>query len=738
MNLAPTPAAVLPSRVFLAAPASTHAPLLSELSLWVAQGWLRALDLHFAAFLAQRAPDADPLLLLAAALASHQLGRGHACLDLRATLADSTAALALPPEGARWAAMQAPADADAPKPPAVLLAGLTPARWTRALAHDGLVGDGAGNTPLVRVGHRLYLRRYWQYEQSVRAAIRVRVGARVATPTQAAHPALQGALAHALDVLFPHRDGDAADWQKMACALVARQAFGIVTGGPGTGKTTTVVRLLAVLQHLAFSAGDGGERRPLRIRMAAPTGKAAARLNASIAGAVATLPLAGLQDPADPEAAEALRAAIPTEVTTVHRLLGSRPDTRHFRHHARNPLALDLLVLDEASMLDLEMMAAVLAALPTHAGLILLGDKDQLASVEAGAVLGDLCQRADAGHYRADTAAWLQATTGEMLGTDLCDAAGTDLDQAVVKLRVSHRFAGHSGIGRLAEAVNAGDVVAMRRVLGAGHADLASQTLANDAALRQLVLDGRPQAFGTPASGPAPIPPPVGYRHYLRVLHDSRPVADAPQPDFDTWAQRVLEAHGRFQLLCALRSGPQGVEGLNQRVAALLRAEDLLEPEQGGWFLGRPVLVMRNDYGLKLMNGDVGVTLALPVRVPVPVRVGDSASALLPPGAPRSLLRVAFADVEAPGGIRWVLPSRLREVQTVFAMTVHKSQGSEFSHTALLLPAQPSPVLTRELVYTGITRARHWCTLVADRPVLEAAVQRRVQRVGGLGEGWDR
>ncbi len=717
--------------VFLAPPAASHAALLAALQRWVAQDWLRALDLHFAAFLGRQAPDADPLLLLAAALASHQLGRGHACLDLRATLADSGAALALPPEGARWRprpeAVDAVEEEAPPQTPATLLAGLTAARWTRALAHPGLVGDGPGSTPLVRVGHRLYLRRYWQYEQSVRSAIR----ARVALPTRAADPALQAALARALDRLFPHRDGGGTDWQKIACALASRQAFGIITGGPGTGKTTTVVRLLAVLQHLASSvdgadgAGGACAARPLRIRMAAPTGKAAARLNASIAGAVGTLDLRGLPD------AEALRGSIPTEVTTVHRLLGSRPDTRHFRHHARNPLALDLLVLDEASMLDLEMMAAVLAALPAQAGLILLGDKDQLASVEAGAVLGDLCQRADAGHYRAQTAGWLQAVTGEVLGSDLCDAAGTDLDQAVVKLRVSHRFAGDSGIGRLAEAVNTGNVVALRRVLGAGFADLASQALSDDAALRHLVLDGRAQAFGA-AQVAASHTPPVGYRHYLQVLRDTRPAIDAPQADFDAWARRVLEAHGRFQLLCALRSGPQGVEGLNQRVAALLRADGLLEPDQGGWYLGRPVLVMRNDYGLGLMNGDVGVTLALPVQVRA-----DGMREGLPPGAPRSILRVAFADVNAPDGIRWVLPSRLRAVQTVFAMTVHKSQGSEFSHAALLLPAQASPVLTRELVYTGITRARHWCTLVAERPVLEAAVQRRVQRVGGLAEGWD-
>ncbi len=344
-------------------------------------------------------------------------------------------------------------------------------------------------------------------------------------------------------------------------------------------------------------------------------------------------------------------------------------------------------------MLDLALMAAVLDAVPPHAPLILLGDKDQLASVEAGAVLGDLCQRADAGHYRADTAAWLQAVTGELLEPELCDAHGSALDQAVVKLRVSHRFSAASGIGQLAEAVNAGDGARVRRVFERGHADLSHQRSLDDASLRRLVIDGAPEGFAGQGRartdrGEA-VPMPAGYRHYLTLMRERKPVIDAPQADFDAWAREVLAAYGQFQLLCALRSGPQGVEGLNLRIAGLLRAEGLLDAEHGGWYPGRPVLVTRNDYGLGLMNGDVGVTLAMPTLVPGEQR-------------PRWTLRVAFAAGDGEGGIRWVLPSRLRAVETVFAMTVHKSQGSEFAHAALLLPETMSPVLTRELLYTGV------------------------------------
>ncbi|MEJ8849487.1 exodeoxyribonuclease V subunit alpha [Variovorax rhizosphaerae] len=703
--------------VFLRPLPTRHAPLLADLDTWVTQGWLRALDLAFAAFLAQQAPDADPLLILGAALASHQLGRGHSCLDLRAALANAGQALSMPPEGVA----RATTEGTPPTPPSTLLAGVTLAKWHKALKHATLVSAGPGTTPLVHVGDRLYLRRYWQYEQSVSEAI----AQRVALSMPAAAPEAQASLAESLDALFQHRDGANTDWQKVACAIAVRQGFSIITGGPGTGKTTTVVRLLAVLQHLALSERGGGDDdnskgRRLRIRLAAPTGKAAARLNESIASAVAALPLGALAD------AEAVRAAIPTEVTTVHRLLGSRPDTRHFRHNAHNPLPLDLLVLDEASMLDLEMMASVFAALPPKAALILLGDKDQLASVEAGAVLGDLCARADPGHYTVDTAAWLQAVTGELFDAALCDAKGTPLDQAVVKLRVSHRFSASSGIGKLAEAVNAGDGPAVRRIFDSRkHADIAHRWPIDDASLRRLVVDGAPEGFAGLGLGrldgnnKRSVPPPVGYRHYLTLMRERQPAIDAPQPAFDTWAQEVLAAYGKFQLLCALRSGPHGVEGLNPRIAALLRTEGLLEAEHGGWYPGRPVLVTRNDYGLGLMNGDVGVTLALPATLPGEKR-------------PRWTLRVAFATGDGTGGIHWVLPSRLRAVETVFAMTVHKSQGSEFAHTALLLPDRASPIVTRELVYTGITRARDWFTLAAAPEVLEGAIGRRVDRVGGL------
>lgn len=738
LPITPVAAANLPTAL------QTPAAVLALLQRWAASGWLRKLDASFAAFLAREVPDAAPLLILAAALTSHQLGRGHACLDLADTLRDPTLALSLPPEGMPWSREEggavlmdasygsavdpATATAAVPPLPTAVLAGIELDVWLRALDNPALVGNGPGNTPLVCSGQRVYLRRYWQHEVAVSRALQQRLAALAERQATLSSTTQHATLAATLSLLFPDTTATPSpNWQKIACALAARSDFSIITGGPGTGKTTTVVRLLALLQTLTLSQPltDGAPApQPLRIRLAAPTGKAAARLNESIVGAVAQLPVAALPNGA------AVRAAIPLKVTTVHRLLGSRSDTRHFRHHAANPLPIDVLVIDEASMIDLDMMAAVLAALPPAARLILLGDKDQLASVEAGAVLGELCRRAKTGHYTPATRDWLAAVSGEHLDAELLDSAGTGLDQSVAMLRHSYRFSAHSGIGQLAKAVNAGNPAQVRAVLDAdpGYRDLAwvplsKVTAAADAAVdgvfRQLVIDGH--------SGPAQQdlldsspqnPQKKGYRHYLETLRDTRPAVSASQAEWDAWAYTVLQAQREFQLLTALRRGPWGVTGLNLRVGKLLHAAGLI-PACDGWYSGRPVLLTRNDYSLGLMNGDIGITLDCPG-----------------PGQPAAL-RVAFPGSDGPNSIKWVLPSRLTAVETVYALTVHKAQGSEFVHAALVLPDALNPILTRELVYTGITRAQRWLSLASagGTTVLEHAILRQVLRSSGLLAG---
>ena len=718
-------------------PNASTANLLHTLERWAAHGWLRSLDEALVLFLHELDPAASPLVLLAAALASHQLGRGHVCLDLQATLADSRFVLSLPPDAH-------PGDGAAPATPlplpSDLLAHVSLVQWQSALLASSLVAAPGkatqGGTPLVLQGNRLYLRRYWQHEQDVAAAI----SRRLATSQQqraARTPAQDAALRSALDVLFARPADGAAprepDWQKMACALAATSAFAIITGGPGTGKTTTVVKLLALLQSMALAQ----TARPLRICLAAPTGKAAARLTESIVQALGRLGDDAL--PAIPPItvsgeARTLKQLIPAEAQTLHRLLGSRPDSRHFRHNAQQPLALDVLVVDEASMVDLEMMAAVLNALPPHASLVLLGDKDQLASVEAGAVLGELCAQAASGRYVGDTARWLQQVTGEQVPAPLQDIAGKPLDQAVAMLRVSHRFHADSGIGQLAKVVNAGDSKGVRAVLKAQYPDVAAYAVPDltHASLSQLVIEGGGKKFADKAGQRTRHP--AGYGHYLQVLREM-PTAGG-QPALDDWAQRLLQAHNQFQVLCALRSGPWGVEGLNERIAHLLAHRGLIA-QSSGWYAGRPVLVTRNDYSLKLMNGDMGITVAVPLsfqELPARAGIGLGAKNTINPAA--TALRVVFATSE---GLRWVLPSRLQAVETVYAMTIHKSQGSEFDHAAVVLPPQLSPILTRELVYTGITRAKHWLTVVAgganNFAVLEQATALQVKRASGLRQG---
>lgn len=680
-DLLPTP--LRAEHLLALAPQRNSTDLLQLLDRWVERGWLRALDRAFVSFLEERAPGSDPLLLLAAALASHQLGHGHVCLDLQQTLAEPDFALSLPPEGD---ALTGPLLL-----PSQLLADLDLRTWLQRIAASTLVADGDAPgqqaRPLVLSGQRLYLRRYWSYERQIDQTLRLRLSQSEAAPAD-----LPARLAQLFD------DGalpGQVDWQKLACALATRAGFSIITGGPGTGKTTTVVRLLALLQAPAVEQG-----RPLRIRLAAPTGKAAARLTESIGQQVERL-----------QVTAQVRGHIPTDVSTVHRLLGSRPGSRHFRHHAGNPLPLDVLVVDEASMIDLEMMANLLQALPPKARLILLGDKDQLASVEAGAVLGDLCRDAEEGRYSPATQAWLELIGGQSLaasGLEQGDAQRNPLAQQVVMLRFSRRFGEGSGIGQLARLVNRQQAQAARDVLSMPPADVFGLALRNeqDKALDRLILDGLDRG----SEGPQ------GYRSYLRTIGRHRPAPGTAfdDPRWEQWAANVLHSFEDFQLLCAVRKGPWGVEGLNDRVARVLHNAGLIDNQQL-WYEGRPVLVTRNDYGLGLMNGDIGIALRLP----------DEQG--------QALLRVAFPRNDGGTGVRFVLPSRLNEVETVYAMTVHKSQGSEFSHTALVLPDALNPVLTKELVYTGITRAKHCFSLVEPRQgVFEEAVLRKVRRISGL------
>ena len=650
---------------------------LDTLRAWSEAGWLRRLDSALAAFMAELDPHAAPVVLVATALLAHMEGRGHSCLPLAPLLVQPSAVLGWP------AKALVELDALLSRLPHKL------ADWNAALL-TSLVVDGnrteeAGDQPLVLRGSaaapRLYLRRYWGYE----CAVAQQILARTATPV----PVDASKVRPWLDRLF---DANAAapDWQKLACALALRGRFSVITGGPGTGKTYTAARLLALL----FAVDAQPER--LRIALAAPTGKAAARLKQSIDTALAELRQRVGCDLDLDALTQRMGAA-----RTLHSLLGARPDTRQFRYHAGQLLDIDVLIVDEASMVHLEMMAALLAALPATARVVLLGDKDQLASVEAGAVLGDLCRDAQAGRYSASTAAYALAATGEAIPAPYLQSTGTapPLAQHTVMLRESRRFSGP--IGELALAVNQGDAqAAQQRLAQDSGGALASYEGVNPVAAVRLALEGRAGALG-------------GYSAYLDCMHQPPAAGDAPA--HTAWVHRVLQAFDQFRLLCAVREGEWGASGLNQAVQAALQRDKRLSV-RGEWYIGRPVMVTRNDPALGVFNGDIGITLP---------------AAVVPDGADASQrLRVYFADGPQ---LRSVGVGRLAHVETAFAMTVHKSQGSEFEHTVLVLPAHAGPVLSRELVYTGITRARKAFTLVAAQPgLLATAVQQRTQRASGL------
>ena len=520
----------------------------------------------------------EPVVIAAAAL-SRNLRFGHICLDLTAGPADFEAGM----EGFPWPALET---------------------WKSALKKNRAVGGPDDARPLV-LDHagRLYLRRYWEYEKTLARAILDRCD-------EAAPVGSKG-----------------GDLQQLAIETALARRFLVISGGPGTGKTTTVLRILE-----RMLAQPGNER--LRIALAAPTGKAAARLEESLRGADA-----------------ALNDRMPKSASTLHRLLGARPDSASLRHHAGNPLPVDVMVVDEASMVPLTMMAKLFDALPAKARVILLGDAHQLASVEPGYVLGDIAGAA----------------------SDL----NSPLKGSLVALQRNYRFGNRSTIFALSSAVRDGNEERLFEILGGGNQpDLA---VAPTPAASQLTQELKPRII-------------AGYSAYLKERNPGE----------------ALKKFQQFRVLCALRSGPYGVEDINRKIEAILRAEGLVAG--GRAFSGLPVLITRNDPGLRLFNGDTGILLP-----------GESGA-----------MMAWFIDAE--GGLRQVAPARLPGWEPAFAMTVHKSQGSEYNDVLLMLPPRPNPVCTRELVYTGLTRARDRVELWFREPVLRAAIAGPVRRASGLRE----
>jgi exodeoxyribonuclease V alpha subunit len=568
--------------------------LLSE---FAAAGVLSAADVHVALRLSRLGNERSETVLLAAALAVRGVRTGSVCVEL-ATVADSV----VPEEDAPPVDLPWPAD------------------WAELTGSPLVaVGPGASWRPLRLVDGLLYLDRYWQQEQLVRRELDQR----------AARPAPEVDLS-SLTTLFP---GPAPDRQRLAAAVAAGRWVSVLTGGPGTGKTHTVARLLRLLADQPGPAP--------RIALAAPTGKAAARLQEAVQ-----------------EQAAAVGLQVDLTASTLHRLLGWRPDSRsRFRHDAGNHLPYDVVVVDESSMVPLTMMARLLEAVRPTARLVLVGDPDQLTPVEAGAVLSDLVHRPAAAAAASGLPAGVAAAD-----LDLDDAEREQLRNGVVRLRVSHRYG--EAIGGLAEAVRAGNADRVLELLATEDA------LSLDPGTDQLEAEVR------------------------AVGEEMRVAGEAGD------AERSLGLLARHRLLCAHRHGPAGVSFWNERISRWTGGAP------GEWRPGQPLLVTANDYENSLYNGDTGVVVA------------DG-----------GVVRAAFPR---SGGAELVPLSRLSAVTTAHALTVHRSQGSQYEAVTVVLPPAGAAILSRELLYTAVTRASGRVRVVGSEESVRAAVGRQVVRASGL------
>jgi exodeoxyribonuclease V alpha subunit len=591
------------------------------------------LDIHLAMFLTNKAKLNDDMTIkrfsfLVMSL-SKEVRSGHVCLDLT-YLDELTIGSQL------WLQLDSPNLQD----------------WKIALGqayNSQVVSDGTNLSPLIFIENKLYFQRMWLDEKNVAQYFN--------------HTALDKELSYNTDLtavlnqLFIQNQPE-IDWQKVAVAAALTRKVTIISGGPGTGKTTTVAKILVGILLTNPNA---------RIITSAPTGKAASRLTESLSHTIEQLAFTSLN--------------IKTEAITLHRLLGAKPDNRSFKYDKHNPLHVDVLVVDEASMVDLNMMARVIEALPFSARLILLGDKDQLSSVEAGAVFGDLCTFITHG-YSKPRARELSQLTGYDVPT--CEQTATITD-SICLLQKSYRFNESSGIGLLANAVKAGcSTTAKKLLLDGSLSDIQYHALSSQQAYEDVLHDSINH-----------------YKHYLNVIKQNG-INDIAL---------VLAKFAEYRLLCAVREGHFGVEGLNKQIELLLTKNKLIYlKNKEAWYVGRPIMILRNSASLGLYNGDIGITLKAE---------HDS-----------SKLRVYFSFPD--GSIKGFSPFRLPEHETAYAMTIHKSQGSEFDDVNIILPTDNSPLLNRALLYTAITRAKKTVSIYATEAILLQAIKSQTKRHSGL------
>ncbi len=652
----------------------SNKPMPELLKIWEQSGQLTPLDRHFALEMANMHDIDSPLFLFICALLSKQLSNQHSCLALHHL------------------------DYSDPMSESPRLCSLncSDVELIEELLHFPAISlyevGKPCHTPIIIDGTRLYLQRYHQFE--------LQVAEKLSQLSQTQYELDNSLIAKELNIVFPTLVEDNIDWQKVAAATALTRKLSVITGGPGTGKTTTVTKLLYVLQL----------HNDLNIKLVAPTGKAAARLTESIKASKMRLKdhLLPFQNDIDVSAIE----RIPEDASTIHRLLGVIPNSNKFRHNKENPLRLDLLIVDEASMVDLPVMHKVLSALPSNARLILLGDQDQLASVEAGAVLADICAglTVEGGNDEPLNMRYSEAQAqrlSELTNTDLLRFIDDNsrFGDSLCMLKHSHRFKGDAGIGKMAEAVNHGsmnDILAIWQkqypeLSWLGHGVISANLQEN---IGLVTLVNQSVEF---------------YRPYLQAIDQLSVAYSVGMSDGDSTAINIIEKFNEYRLLCATRTGHYGVEGINKQIADILTKRKFIDAKQE-FYLGRPVIIQANDYNLGLFNGDIGIILQ------------DSAK----PD------RLMAHFVQADGSVLKVLPARLPTHETCFAMTVHKSQGSEFDRVAFVMQPKPTTaqwqLLTKELLYTAITRAKSHFVCLGTRQVFEHAAGHATKRASGLAE----
>lgn len=597
------------------------------------------IDIHFAKFIERLSGSKNPEIFLAAALTSKVTGNGDTCLDLTAV---TEGRLPISPINGERTII----------PPLNI--------WRNSLTNSPVVGKPGDYRPLILDKEdRLYLYRYWLYEKKLSDSIKNRIIEDVSEIN------LIG-LKESLHRLFSTEVGSETNWQIVASVTALVKKFCVISGGPGTGKTFTVAKVLTLFLEQA-------EGKKLRIFLSAPTGKAAARLKESMRQAKQTI-----------RCSEKIRSAIPEEAFTLHRMLKSIPDSPYFHYNSGNQLPADIVVIDEASMVDLAMMSKLLEAIPMSARIILIGDKDQLASVDAGSVLGDICNRNEIHGYSERHCSIIKKLTGEKIeGLNDGFLTKNRIQDVIVELKQSFRFSKDSGIAQFSRAVKKGD------------ADQAVALLKNPdkSSIRMEKINSSKDLHRSLGE--------VATTHYGKPFQTDDPSS-------------ALDYFSRFKILCAVKKGPLGVESINKIIEEILAREGFLEPNTragNSHYKGQPILITRNDYHHDLFNGDMGVIM--PVG-----RADDRELNLFVPGTSTETKRLPL----------YQLPPH----ETAYAMTVHKSQGSEFDDVVLVLPDQDFPVLTRELIYTAVTRARRNVMIWAIEPILRNTIARKTERTSGL------